>query len=55
MKGFSKAKTVAYYKDNIAAPGKRTGRRNPPEIKSAQYATRARVDNVDKEFNTKTE
>ncbi len=55
MKGFSKAETVAYYKDIIARAWKAVQDANTPEIKSAQYDHTLEWTMLDKDFNTKTE
>ena len=55
MKGFSKAETVAYYKDIIGRAWKAVQDANTPEIKSAQYDHTLEWTMLDKDFNTKTE
>lgn len=55
MKGFSKAETVAYYKDIIARAWKAVTESQTPEIKSAQYDHTLEWTMLDKNFNTKTE
>ncbi len=55
MKGFSKAETVAYYKDIITRAWKAVQDADTPEIKSAQYDHTLEWTMLDKDFNTKTE
>ncbi|MFZ3070710.1 MAG: hypothetical protein WA110_06280 [Anaerolineaceae bacterium] len=55
MKSFSKAESVAYYKDIVKRAWDAVEKAQTPEIKSAQYDHTLEWTMLDKEFNEKTE